>query len=198
MIRDEEFRTPKGQAAWQYYQEWMRAYRKRVPRPQSFLQSKFYNAFMRFASFAMQVNMPDPTTFIHFMKDKDIIPALWTNDQVYGMYIEFLDRRGDPTKQADITINTLFNLADDLNCEPCDVFDNIDTHEFIQLLRQRQLSPWILLNSKRFLTFFTTRISDQDRIIIETIIRPDYWSAKFQQRPKDQKLMKLFISELNL
>lgn len=198
MIRDEEFRTPLGQAAWLYYQEWMKAYRRQVPRSSAFLHSKFYSSFVRFAKFVKRVHLPDPKTFIHLMKEKDIAPSIWNSDQVYAIYLEFLDRKGDPKKQAEITINTLFDIAEAAECSVGDVFDVLTPNETIQLMRERRLSPWILLNSKKFMEFFVQQVSPEERIIMESIIRPNYWAEKFQSRPNDRELMRTYVSELNL
>lgn len=198
MIRDEEFRTPIGQAAWHFYQEWMKAYRRQVPRSSAFLNSKFYSSFIRFAKFVKRVHLPDPKTFIVLMKEKDISPSIWNNDQVYAIYLEFLDRKGDPKKQAQITIDTLFDLAEAAKCDVSDVFTVLTPSEVIQLLRERRLSPWILLNSEKFRLFFADCVSPEERIIMESIIRPNYWAEKFQSRPEDRQLMKTYVSELNL
>lgn len=198
MARDEEFRTPVGQAAWNYYQEWMKAYKRQVPRAQAFLHSKFYSSFVRFAKFAKRVHLPEPKTFVWLMKERDISPAIWNNDQVYAIYLEFLDRQGDPKKAAETTINTLFDIADAAECETSDVFDILTPNEVIQLLRERRLSPWILLNSKKFLKFFVERVSNEERIVMESIIRPNYWGEKFTKRPEDVELMKKYVAELSL
>lgn len=198
MARDEEFRTPIGQAAWIYYQEWMKAYRRQVPRSQAFLHSKFYSSFVRFARFVKKVHLPEPKTFIWLMKEKDISPTIWNNDQVYAIYLEFLDRQGDPKKAAETTINTLFDIADAARCDVSEVFGVLTPSETIQLLRERRLSPWILLHSKKFLQFFVECVSSEERIIIESIIRPKYWGEKFKKRADDVALMKMYVTELNL
>lgn len=198
MIRSEEFQTPIGQAAWLFYQEWMKVHRRRVPKSSAFLHSKFYSAFIQFATFVKSVHLPDPNTFIRVMRDKDISPVLWKHDKVYALYLEFLDRNGNPNKQAEITIQTLFDLADENDCNVSELFDVLTPNEIIQLLRQRRLSPWILLNSKKFLNFYINDAKPEERIIIESIIRPQYWTEKFQKHPNDQALMKKFVSELNL
>lgn len=198
MLRDEEFRTPIGQSAWHLYQEWMKVYRRQVPRSSAFLSSKFYSSFVRFAKFIKKVHLPDPKTFIWLMKEKDIAPSIWNNDQVYAIYLEFLDRRGDPKKQAEVTINTLFNLAEAAGCDVGDIFTVLTPSETIQLLRERRLSPWILLNSKKFKQFFVQKVSPEERIVMESIIRPNYWAEKFKARPSDRELMKTYVSELNL
>lgn len=198
MARDEEFRTPIGQAAWNYYQEWMKAYRRQVPRANAFLHSKFYSSFVRFAKFAKKVHLPEPKSFIWLMKDKDISPAIWNNDQVYALYLEFLDRQGDPKKAAETTINTLFDVAEAADCEVGDVFDAMTPSEVIQLLRERRLSPWVLLNSRKFMKFFVERVSPEERIIMESIIRPNYWGEKFKKLTSEVELMRKYVSELNI
>lgn len=198
MIRDEEFRTPLGQAAWLYYQQWMKAYRRQIPRSQSFLHSKFYGSFVRFAKFVKAVHLPDPETFIWLMKEKDISPTIWNNDQVYALYLEFLDRKGDPQKQAQVTIDTLFDIADAADTDPGDVFNILTPSEVIQFLRERRLSPWVLLNSKKFMEFYVNRVSAEERIIMESIIRPKYWGEKFQKHPQAVEMMRKYVAELNL
>jgi hypothetical protein len=153
---------------------------------------------MRFAAFSKKAKLPDVDMFIWVMKDRDISPTIWTNDQVYSLYLEFMDRKAPPSKQAEITINTLFELADDYRCGVDEVFDNIQANELIQLLRQRRLSPWLLLHSDKFKQFFINQTNTEERIIMETIIRPAYWGKKFQECAADVERMKLYVAELSL
>lgn len=198
MKRDAEFRTPRGQAAWIFYQKWMKAYRRMVPKSSSFLHSKFYNSFIKFSDFTKKVNLPDVDTFIWLMKEKDISPTIWTNDQVYALYLEFMDRKAPPIKQAEITVDTLFDLSSENDCDVADIFDVLEPNEVIQLLRQRRLSPWILLNSNKFKQFFVNKVNVEERIVMESIIRPDYWGKKFKTCSKDVERMKLYVAELSL
>jgi hypothetical protein len=142
--------------------------------------------------------MPDVDTFIRVMRERDIPPPMWTNDQVYPIYLEHMDRKATPTKQAEITINTLFNIAEDHDIDVGSVFDHVTANEVILLLRQRRMSPWLLLHSAKFKQFFVHGTSSEEKIIMESIIRPPYWSEKFSTRSDDVATMKQFIQELNL
>jgi hypothetical protein len=198
MKRAEEFRTPIGQAGWIFYQKWMKAHRRQVPRSDAFLHSKFYKPFIRFARFVKQVNMPDVDLFIWLMKEKDMSPVMWVNDQVYAIYLEFLDRKADPYKRADTTINMLLDIAEAAECDVSEVFDVINGPEFIQMLRERRLSPWILLRSRKFKQFLTQKVSTEEMTIIQAIIRPPYWKEKFDQKKDVVVDMDRFVKELNL
>ena len=198
MIRDEEFRSPEGQAAWGYYQKWMREYQRFVSNYKSFLQSKYFNSFLKFAKFVKKVRIPDIDVFVRLMKEKDIHPTIWTNDKVYSLYLEYADRKLSPMKHAEITINTLFDYAEDKEVEVVDVFDNITPNEVIHFLRQRRLSPWILLHSDKFRTLYINKTTSEEKVILESIIRPQYWKHKFETQPKTVQIMKKYVSELQL
>lgn len=198
MKRDEEFRSIEGQQAWAYYQSWMKAHRRMVPAAKSFIHSKYFNSFIKFAQFVKKVHIPDTSAFIWLMKEKDISPTIWTNDLVYSQYLEFMDRKVAPKRHAEITINTLFDVADEHECEVSEIFDHLTANEVIILLRSRRISPWLLLNSSKFKDFFVNGTSDEEKIIMESIIRPPYWKAKFEANPDTIKTMQLYVSELKL
>lgn len=198
MIRDEDFRSAEGQAAWLYYQKWMKAYRRLVPAADSFLHSKFFNSFLRFARFVKTVHLPDVDIFIWLMKERDISPSIWTNDQVYSLYLEFIDRKSPPLKQAEITVHTLLDIADENEIDVGDVFEVLTPNEVIQLLRQRRLSPWVLLHSTKFKKFFIERTTSEEKIILETIIRYDFWKKKFESQKDGVEYMKRYVAELSL
>ena len=198
MIRREGLESPLGQAAWIHYQTWMRAGHKLVPSVKSFLHSKFFNAFMKFAKFAKEVRVPDPDLYIRYMIALDAPPAMWTCDPIYVAFIEHMDKKIPAIKNARITIETLFNTAEDMNCGVNEVFNNIDPNDLIQLLRQRKLSPWLLLRSKKFLTFLRARTNQDQRIVLETIIRPKVWAEKLKNNIEDVKAIDKFVEALDL
>ena len=198
MQRDEDFRTVTGQAAWMYYKAWNKAQRRIVPKGRAYLKSKYFNSFMRFATFVKKMKIPDTDAFIWLMVEKDLLPTIWTNDQVYTLYLEFMDRKVAPKRHAEITINTLFDEADERGIDVSEIFDHITPNELIMLMRRRQVSPWFLFNSKKFKQFFVNSTSPEERIVMESIIRPHYWKKKFDENPKDVKNMQTYAKELNL
>lgn len=198
MKRAEEIQTPDGQAGWHYYQLWMRAQKRMAPPASSFLASKYYRTFINFAKHVKSVGLPKPERFIWLMKEKELQPTIWTNDEVYSMYIEFLDRQSTPLEQAKLSIETLLNIADKRSVDVCDVFDVLTPNEVLQLIRRRQLSPWLLLFSKKFKILFKQKATDEQRLILETMIRGDYWAEKLADHPKEQHTIKQLVTELNV
>lgn len=198
MKRDEEFRSSVGQSAWAMYKKWMELQRKFVPNPDSFLHSKYFSSLVKFARFVRQVKIPDVERYISLMVTEDIPPALWTNDEFYSLYLQYLDKRLPPNKQAEITINTLLNIADAADCDVSEVFDVIEPNELIQLLRQRRLFPWLLLKSPKFGRYVTTRTTTEQLVAIETLIKPDFWKKKITENPDSGEMMKKYVDALGL
>lgn len=198
MKKEELFKEPMGQSAWIHYQNWLKAYNKLAPNADAFLNSKYFNSFVRFAEFAKKTRIVDVNLFITIMKDQDISPTIWTNDQVYALYLEHLDRKLPPERHAEISVNTLFDWADDHKIDVANVFDHMTPNDVIQLLRERRLSPWILMNSSKFKQFFVKKTETDHRVILESIIRPAYWKQKFAANVELVKQMKVYVSELKL
>ena len=198
MIRKEEFQTPLGQAAWLYYQTWMKVNHKLPQSAKAFLHSKFYNAFMRFAKFCKETRIPDPETYIRYMIDLDADPRMWTNNEIYASFIEHMDKHVPAVKNAKITIETLFNVAEDMGCDVNDVFDNIDPNDLIQLLIQRKISPWLLLVSSKFKNMYRTRMTQEQKMLLETIVIPKIWAKKLKDNPDDVEKIEKFVKALGL
>lgn len=198
MLRDENLRTPIGQAAWQFYQDWMRIQRKRVLNEKTFLKSNYYESFNRFAEHVKKLNLPNPQSFMKLMVDKDFPPTMWTRDETYVIYMEHLDRAAPPREHAQITVDTIVRLCDILECEPGDIFSELSVNEVIELIKERKLSPWILLNSTKFMLFFRDRTNPEQKIVLESLVRYNYWKPRFDQKPEAQKMMKDIVREMNL
>jgi hypothetical protein len=198
MKREELLSTPIGQSAWILYQKWMHSNRKTVKNAASFLHSNYFNSFIKFAQFVKQTKIPDVDVYIAIMNDKQVSPTLWTNDLIYSMFLEYFDKTITPARHAEITIDTLFTQAEEAGVDVSEIFDTLTPNEVIQLLRQRRLSPWILLNSPKFSKFFREKTTTEHRITMESIIRPSYWKKKFESKPEIVKQMKVYVNELKL
>lgn len=197
MLRHEEFKTPRGQAAWSYYQKWFKYQQKKVPTASAFLKSKYYLAFTRFTGFVQKVHIVDTDLFIKMMIDKQYPPTMWVNDEVYAMYLEYIDRTVPPTRLAEITVETVFSLADTFNCDPAEVFLYLTSGEVLQLIREQKLTPWVLLRSHKFKDFLVS-LDDHDRKHFESLIRPPYWQYKFNQQPEVVDWMDICVTELKI
>jgi len=198
MKREEEIKTPTGQAAWLYYQKWMKANKKKVEDIRTFINSRrYFRTFMKFAEFARRVRMNEIDNFMIIMKEKDIPPALWTNDQVYEIFLEHLDHIASPMELGEKTVDFLHQIAEQAGCTVSDAFDQLEPGEVMELIRVRKFTPWILLRSRRFGKYLQT-LHDDDREQFANLMNSEYWRYKFETNPEIVKWMDTKVRELNI
>lgn len=198
MLRSEKLQTPLGQAAWRFYQDWMKLQRKRVQDEKTFLKSKYYESFNRFSEYVKKLQLPNPQSFMKLMITNDFPPTMWTLNETYVMYLEHLDRAAPPQEHAQITADTIFRLAEILTCDMSEIFLHLSASEVIELIRERKLSPWLLLNSTKFMEFFRDKTNPEQKIVLEALIRPKYWTTQFSKKPNTLNYMKDIVTEMNL
>lgn len=198
MQRDEELRTPQGQTALNYYQLWMRTMKRNPPSASAFLTSRYYRTFMNFVDFSKSVDLPKPEKFIWLMVQKDFPPTIWTTDEGYTTYLEFLDRKTSPMDQASLSIETLIAVADKHEIPLGEVFTVLTAQDIIHMLRTRRVSAWLLLFSKKFKYLFANETNIDQRLIIENLIRPEYWGEKLEEYAESVKTIKMLIEEMGI
>lgn len=199
MVRDGEFKSPMGQAAWSFYKDWMmKKYFSASTAASTFKTSRYFNAFYKFSKFVRQAQIPNTKIYIDLMLRLKIDPTLWSRDEAYRRYLEYYTRKVPVKELANSSISTMLNIADAFEVDVSEIFDYLEPNDVITLLRQRNLSPWVLLNSKKFTNFYINITTSEERIIMETIINPDYWVKRFEKNIEDVKLVKSYIKELGL
>lgn len=198
-IRLNELQSPTGQAAYSYYSEWMRLYKRSVPPMETFATSRFYRSFINFAEHVIKISMPNPLNFIRLMseKDKDISPQLWCRDQCYSMYLEWLDKNTDPFDLVQISIETLIDLAQKENVDIKNIFTTLGEKKITELIRLRKLSPWFLFCSFRFNDFLKGISIDDQREMI-AVINPSFWTEKLNSNNEIVDLITEMNKELGI
>lgn len=198
MKRMEDIQSPDGQAAFDMYQTWMKQMKRMPPKQETFMTSKYFATFLTFAKFAKKVHLPRPETFIWLMVQKQFQPSMWTNDDVYALYMEFLDRKIPPMDQFAHSLKIMLTIADRAEIDISEVLEFIGVMELIHLIRVRQISPWLLIPCSSFKKLFRETASDEQRIILEQLIRFDYWAEKFKEHPNELAAIKNYIADIGI
>lgn len=167
--------------------------------PLTFKESRYFNIFMKFVDFTKRTRLPDISAFIKLMVKSRIEPNNWTSDIAYGKYLEWFTRVCPAKKLIGVTVKTMFEIVDDTDInDVSDIFGVLTPNDVIHLIQQRRLSPWILINSKKFATFVHESANSEERVIMESIINPEYWLKRFVAYPNDLKYAKEVIAALGL
>ena len=168
--RNEEIRSPVGQAAYSYYAEWMRLQKHTVPSIETFSQSKFYNTFIRFARHAGKVHIPNIKQFIRLMVENgNVPPVLWCRDNVYSMYLKSYDAAVLPRDQFLESLDLLEELSRELKVPLEQIYSEIGTDTLADLIKKRKLSFWFLFSSAKFREYMLRLDATQKDIISDAL-----------------------------
>lgn len=191
-------KTKKGNSAFQDYKYWLSLKKRTVFEFNTFMNSKFFNAFVQFQEFCSEKGIPDKKLFINLMVEIDMSPFIWRTDFIYEKYIAHYDSTKTPIQMATITLSTLSKLAEILECDIGDVLENLMPSELSKLIFERRLSPWVLLLSKKFMHYLHMITDQTQYIMITSIVNPVEWHKTFKTKPKSVGEIKSLIKEFNL
>ena len=191
-------KTKKGNSAFNDYKYWLNLKKRTVTEFSTFMNSKFFNAFIDFQDFCSSKGIPDKKLFIQQMVDLDMSPFIWKTDLIYEKYIAYYDVIKTPMEMATTTFSTLSKLANILECDIGDALEHLLPSEISKLIFERRLSPWVLLLSKKFMHYLHMLTDQTQYIMITSVIDPDEWHKKFKTKPKTVEKIKSLITEFNL
>ncbi len=196
--RHDFLKTTKGKAAYYCYLKWFELQGRTIKDISVFQSSRFYNNIIDFVKFCNQVGIPDRTDYIKFMIGKGLMPGMWTKPDVYEEYIKYFDDHKSPEELAQITMDTIFDLAQIFECETREVFEHMSSADIMRLVVARKLSPWILLFSPGFMVHLRTSTTAEQKIMIESVVDHKVWAEKFKQHPESVKMMMRIVQEFKL
>lgn len=178
--RLDELKSVRGQSAYLYYTEWMKVQGRKAPPIETFSTSKFYSTFLKFADHVIRTTIPNPVNFIKVMTDSGITPAMWTRDEVYSSYLKTYDMSISPDEQVVSSLELINTLCIDYECSPAELFSLMKPDRLADLIRQKKLSPWLLLASKVFRDWLRS-IPVEDSDIIKHAINVGAMSIRIQE-----------------
>ena len=196
--RYEYLQTHKGKSAFYCYKAWMNYQGRQVKDQDTYMKSKYFNSIAEFVLFCNRVGIPDRKHYIEYMADKGLMPGSWIDPDIYSDYIKHFDTSKTPKQMADITMSTIFDLAEIFECEPGEVFEHMTSSDIMKLVVARKLSPWILLFSKGFISHLRCDTTPEQKILINTVISHKLWRERFNEDPDSVALMKKLVQEFKI
>lgn len=162
-----------------------------------FARSPYYNAFVKFGSFANNINPLYPEKFIDWIVKSGVKIDHWCRDELYEKYVLELIHTESVETALERSIKHMTVWADNNNSQWNHYFNYVNTNRAMFDIKDGKISPWLLLNSvsgKKMLDQFR----DDQLAAISIIINPTIWVQKFKKQKFDLELVKKIIKEANL
>lgn len=164
---------------------------------EDFVNSPYYNAFVRFGSFLSNVDPLYPMKYIDWIVTSGIKLDHWCNEDLYYKYVLDFIKKETAETALKRSIETMIDWADSKNSNWAHYFKYVSQSKAIYDIRDGKMSPWVVLNcttGKNMLKNFT----DEQLGMITSVIDPSFWSKKFKNHIADVEMIKALAKENNL
>lgn len=196
--RAQEIIHPTGQAAFGYYNMWLKHKKFKAQTIDAFMQARYYRAFLKFAQMVVAAGISKPERYVKLMSEMDnITPDLWCREQSYRVYLDWMDKQEDPLSQVQSSIICLMDIGEKESIDYTKVVEHIGPQRMLVLITQRKLSPWFLLHSSSVQTLLKTLDPEQLKAF-DQAINISAWVERLEEHHHLRKDILQIIKEVGL
>ena len=161
---------------------------------QNFMNSRYYNAFVKFGKHIHDLNALEPLKFIEYVIKNNIPVDTWTYDFVYGQYVHELVRQESPENALERNIKLMNEWAMQQNEQWYDFFRKVNTNQAVAWVMNGRISPWVLYNVESALELFE-RCTAEQVALIKKHAPPGPWKIKFSKNKDSCEFIKSSLTE---
>lgn len=185
-----------GKRAYVIYATWLQKNKFSVPTISTFIDSRYFSAFIKFAEFASKVGLTSVDVYIDTMLELDYPPAMWRRNEAYIAYLDKIDNL-DLTTLLDNSLSSLIKLLEKYEIEN-DNFDELFVHlghkKLTRLFIKRELSPFLFFVSKKLKTFIESDKHEREEFIKATQLNA--WGLRLRAIPNISDTIQNFKKQL--
>lgn len=189
--------TPKGYKVYDAYSKWQTLNHRPTSDPKIFAGSRYFTLFKNITAHLENVRIYCLDLFLQFVKEQNLPITLWTQSTVYSLFIEYVDTGAPPLKLTEVSVKYILKWCEKEGIDCKDFFDTIRTNELLDLIRGRILTPWFVLNSRKFKQKIQRSTSEQRRIFA-MIVKLMYWKVMFDENAAEVERIVAIVEEMGL
>lgn len=162
-----------------------------------FVDSPYYNAFVKFGSFIINANPIYPERFIEWVVRSGVKLDHWCRDELYDTYVIDLIKTEPADGAIQRTMTTMLKWAEENSAVWEHYFHYVNLNRATHDIKEGLISPWVLLNcasGRQMLTKF----NDEQLEIISPVLDPTHWKVRFSKYPADLELVKEVVKEAKI
>jgi hypothetical protein len=149
-----------------------------------FMESKFYTSFTHFGRHLLNINAVNPKGFVEFLIKTGVKLDRWESPLVYETYIRELNKKETPVAAIERNFLLMIQWSNDTGENWTDFFRKISPNLATQWIQSGRISPWILYTAASANELFK-RLSNEQLMLIEQNINPDFWEVKLRRAKDD-------------
>jgi len=153
-----------------------------------FIRSSYYTDFVKFGRYLGHKDAIDTERFIDFVIKNGVKLRDWRKAFVYETFLQELMNKEPVERALERTLIALQEWATDNETTYNKFFEYVTTTEATHIIRSGRISPWVLYLSESAGELMG-RMSSEQGEMIQSIINPSVWQARFHNRQDDVKFV---------
>ena len=196
-LQKDEKRVRYGLYAFQRFYK-LSAGAKKDKTYEEFVDSQYYNAFVKFGSFLNNVQPLYPEKYIDYVVTSGVKLDHWARDTLYEKYVLEFILKEDVHAALERSVKTMIEWAEEN--EPAawnSYFNYVSLNRAVWHIKDGKISPWLVLNCKSGKEMMS-KFNDEQLEMVYHVINPQHWAMRFNRLPNDVQLVKDVAKESNL
>jgi hypothetical protein len=195
-LQKDEKRVRYGLYAFQRFYK-LSAGAKKDKSYEDFVNSQYYNAFVKFGSFLNNVQPLYPEKYIDYVVTSGVKLDHWARDELYEKYaLEFILKE-DVHTALERSVKTMMEWAEENKAVWNSYFNYVSLNRAVWHIKDGKISPWLILNCKSGKEMLS-KFNNEQLEMVYHVINPEHWALRFKRQPKDVQLVKDVAKESNL
>ena len=195
-LQKDEKRVRYGLYAFQRFYK-LSAGTKKEKTYSDFVDSQYYNAFVKFGSFLNNVQPLYPEKYIDYVVTSGVKLDHWCRDSLYEKYAIEVIKKENVETALERSIKTMMEWADENDAKWNSYFHYVSLNRAVWHIKDGKISPWLLLNCKSGKEMLN-KLNNEQLEMIYHIVDPEHWALRFRKLSNDVQLVKDIAKESNL
>ena len=195
-LQKDEKRVRYGLYAFQRFYK-LSAGNKKEKTYDDFVNSSYYNAFVKFGSFLNNVKPLYPEKYIDYVVTSGVKLDHWAKDSLYEKYVLEFILKEDVHTALERSIQSMVAWSEDKSAPWNHYFMYVSTNKAVWDIKDGKVSPWLILNCKTGKDLLS-KFNDEQLEMVYHVINPEHWAMRFKRLPIDVQLVKDIAKESNL
>lgn len=184
-----------GFIAWsRFYELTHSGGNKKKTSNKEFINSRYYNAFVKFGRYMVDVNAIETSKFIDYVIKNNLPIDKWTHDFVYQQYVKDLVKKESPEQAFERMIYLMQQWSQQTGEPWQDFFRKINTNIAVQLAQTGRISPWILYTVDSALDMID-RCNLEQQDMIKQVAPVAQWKIKFMKNKDSVEWIKQMMKD---
>jgi hypothetical protein len=144
---------------------------------EEFRKSPLFSTFMGLAAFVNTNNVSVPLRYVDYLVDKQIPEAKWKLGETLAGFINEMRLHDDPELQANNSVRAIQDWATRTGQPMGAFFREVSPGELVLMVKNNQLSPWVLFGYDRSLVELVDRLAPEYLYQINEYVNTTHWMS---------------------